>query len=231
MVSETATNLQETEPSASSKTSSDQEPPQADPNQFSTNNNDSVKSYTKENIWYYPIRANRVNTILETYKPPSKFDRVPAMSKGSRRIMGYNLTAILPERRHFEMSKKKLLNNKQVLLKKHQRLLGKHSGSSENYYDDDDDDDDDEYVMVYDSSKIVNVPSSSSSSTTTNNNQIKSSQNSASNTNSPASAVSMRTDENHSNSIATTVTNKLVKFKFSYICIYIRIKVEDLYVH
>ena len=210
MVSETATNLQETEPPASScnqlpKSSSDLMPYQADTNKYSISSQDSVNSYTKENIWYYPIKANRVNTILETYKPPSKFDRVPAMSKGSRRIMGYNLTAILPERRHFQLSTKKLLNNKQVFLKKQQRLLGKHSGSSDNYYDDEEDDDDDEYVMVYDSSKIVNLPSSSSSSTTTNNNnQIKSSTNSASNTNSPASAVSMRTDENNSNIIAVS---------------------------
>lgn len=63
--------------------------------------NSNLNNESKKNRWYQPLKVNRVNTVLESYKPPSKYDRVPAMSKGSRRLMGYHLNAVLPESKFF----------------------------------------------------------------------------------------------------------------------------------
>ena len=147
-------------------------------------------NFYRDNHWYYPNK--NTEKILETYKPPSKYDRVPAMSKGSRRLLGYNLNSILPARRNFDFSRPQIKNDTQIVHKRNK------------FYLDDDDDEDDEYVMVYDSSKVNLIPSSSSSSSTTT--HPKTSINS-SKVNSPASADSL-SDENNSNSQEIITNNK-----------------------
>lgn len=164
-------------------------------------------NFFKENHWYHPNK--NASKILETYKPPNKYDRVPAMSKGSRRLLGYSFHSMLPERRNFDLTRAVLKPQPFQQLNQSKNDMPLFSKHTNKFYLDDDDDEDDEYVMVYDSSKANFIPSSSSSSSTTAHHP-KTSAAGSSKVDSPASFSDHENNSNNSQEITTasTTSNK-----------------------